>query len=133
MVANFSDELKAVLGLDALPKSAERELRLGYQYQQRAGIERQRRINADARRYVNRMADGIGERFARVDSTVYFGLAGIYGADCWSDRGFMDDCMKRGLVQRERSKSGKTMVRVDGMSARQGTGRIVTANRFGGV
>jgi hypothetical protein len=133
VVANFSEELSAVLGLHALPKSAERELRMGYQIQQRIGIERQRRINADARKHVNRMADGIGERFARVDASVYFGLAGVYGRECWDDKDFMHDCMKRGLVQRERSRADKTTIRVNGLNARQGTGRIVTANRFGGV
>lgn len=122
-----------ILGVAEVPRAVEMEMRRGYQVQQKMAVARQERINADSRRFTNRMSDNIGERYARVDPMIFFHFARIYGAECWNDPDFMDHCMKNGLVQRERSRSDKTTLRMPGRNARVGTSRIVSANRFGGV
>jgi hypothetical protein len=86
------------------------EFRKGFSVHAALAAVRQERLNAACRSIESRLMDGIGQLTHRIDADFYWAMRAKFGPDCWSDKGFMRDCEKRGAVERVRGHSDKILV-----------------------
>lgn len=86
------------------------EFRKGFAVHSALAAVRQERVNAASRAIESRLMDGLGQLTHRIDADFYWAMRAKFGAGCWSDKGFMRDCVKRGAVQQVRGRSEKIMV-----------------------
>jgi hypothetical protein len=89
------------------PDAVMAELRRGEHVRRAMAGVRQERINAACRQIKSRLMDGIGQLTHRIDADVYWAARAKFGDKCWSDKGFVKDCEKRGMIQRVEGKSDK--------------------------
>lgn len=93
------------------PKAVLEEFRAGFAVRAVLAEKRQERLNAANRRLENasRLMEGIGQKTHEIDAEVYWLCRLKYGAQCWSDPGFLRDCERKGLVQRVVGRSDRVV------------------------
>lgn len=98
--------IEAVEATDAVV----REFRLGYQARAAMAAVAQERVNGASRAIESRLMEGIGQLRYRVDADFYWMAREKFGQECWSDKAFLRDCVKRGALHEVRGRSEKTMI-----------------------
>lgn len=94
---------------EGLGAALETEFRRGWEFEKAQAEARQGKlgkINAKDHRSI----DGLGEMIARIDSSSYHYWTHKEGADCWSDKSFMNAYLRDN--PQARVKSGGTKIQI---------------------
>ena len=110
-------EMEALI-VPEVTEAVEREFRLGFQARAAMAAVRQERVNEASRALRAKLMDGIGQLTHRVDADFYWMAKLKYGAQCWSDPDFRDDCVRKGAIERVAGQSEKLMVSFAGADRR---------------
>jgi len=109
-----------------LPKAVQDEFRVGFQVKMALAAIEQEKLNQVARERDHRLIEGMGQLVARIDPDVYWCFVHKFGPGCWRDKGFLKDCIKKGLISKPVSKSNRTSLRVNGLKSERQTTNIIT-------
>ena len=101
--------------LESIPgfgKQWEHELRRGVQRDAVLAEIARERIAKEEQRVQRNAIEGVGELVMRVPLSDYLWCMNRWGRDCWADKGFKDDVMKKNPHLRVRNKSKKIQILV---------------------
>lgn len=93
------DEQALVVEIEA-PQAVVEEFRVGFQAQMAMAKIRQEKINAETRRIRHKLVEGLGQHVASIDADVYFAMRARFGRDCWRNKAFLEDCIRKGMVEK---------------------------------
>lgn len=99
-----------IFAIDA-PKAVVDEFRTGFHAQMALAKIRQERINEGTRRVMTKTLPGTGQLVASIDPDVYFAMRHRFGSECWSDKSFLKDCVKKGLIEKPQVAKKASIIR----------------------
>lgn len=111
------------------PRDVVDEFRCGFHVKMALAAARNARIQAENERLESRLIDGLGQLVARVDADVFFAMRFRFGPDCWKDKDFLDDCVRKGMIRKVRGRADKTTLLVNGRKAQRLQGGEVASRQ----
>lgn len=106
----MSDERGLVIPIEA-PKAVVDEFRAGFHAEMALAAVRQEKINALNRQLEVKPLEGTGQLVAQVDADVYWAMRARFGPMCWRESGFLEDCFRKGMIEKPRMRKLARVVR----------------------